>query len=66
MNQQYPIPTLTSRSGAHPVTVAVGEDRVLEALVQWDAMVAATSQADVNQLSAWPRLRGRVGYQSTR
>jgi len=45
MNQQYPLPTLTSRSGTHPVTVAVGEDPGLEALAQWDAMVAATSQA---------------------
>jgi hypothetical protein len=41
MNQQYRIPTLTSRSGTHPVTVAIGENPVLEALAQWDAMVAA-------------------------
>ena len=43
MNQQYRIRTLTSRSGTHPVTVAVGENPVLEALAQWDPMVAATS-----------------------
>ncbi|MDQ3765322.1 MAG: hypothetical protein M3460_28775 [Actinomycetota bacterium] len=45
------------------MTVAVGENPVLEALAQWAAMVAATSQTDVNQLSAWARLRGTVGYQ---
>jgi lipid II:glycine glycyltransferase (peptidoglycan interpeptide bridge formation enzyme) len=56
------IPTLTSRSGTHPVTVVIGENPVLEALAQWDAMVAATPQADVSQLSAWARLRGTVGY----
>lgn len=48
MNQQYRIPMLTSRSGTHPATVAVGENPVLEAMAQWDAMVVATSQADVN------------------
>ena len=63
MNQQYRIPTLTSQSGTHPGTVAVGDNLVLKALAQWDAMVAATSQADVKQLSAWARLRGTVGYQ---
>jgi hypothetical protein len=34
MNQQYRIPTLTSRSGTHPVTVAVVENPVLQALAQ--------------------------------
>jgi hypothetical protein len=43
MNQQYRMPTLTSRSGTPPVTVAVGENPTLEALAQWDARVAATS-----------------------
>lgn len=28
-------------------------------------MVAATSQADVKQLTAWARLRGTVGYQAS-
>jgi hypothetical protein len=65
MNQQYRIPTLTSRSDTHSVTVAVGENLVLEALVQCEAMVVATSQADVSQLSAWARLHGTVGYQPT-
>ena len=63
MNQQYRIPTLTSRSGTHPVTVVVGDNPVLETLAQWDAMVTATPQADVSQLSTWARLRGTVGYQ---
>ena len=63
MNQQYRIPTLTSRLGPHPVAVAVGENPVLEALAQWEAMVAAIAQADVNQLSTWARLHGTAGYQ---
>lgn len=57
------IPTLTSRSGAHPVTVVVGDNPVPEVPAQWDAMVTATPQADVSQLSAWARLRATVGYQ---
>ena len=38
-------------------------ESVLEALAQWEAIVAATSRADVNQLSVWARLHGTVGYQ---
>jgi lipid II:glycine glycyltransferase (peptidoglycan interpeptide bridge formation enzyme) len=62
MNQQSRISALTSRSAAHPVTVVVSDNPVRGVLAQWDAMVTATPQADVSQLSAWARLRGTVGY----
>jgi lipid II:glycine glycyltransferase (peptidoglycan interpeptide bridge formation enzyme) len=33
-----------------------------EALADWDRLVCSTPGTDVTQLSAWARLRGRVGY----
>jgi Acetyltransferase (GNAT) domain len=35
-----------------------------EALIAWDALVAGTPGTDVNQLSAWARVRSVVGYRS--
>ncbi|HEY6424552.1 MAG TPA: GNAT family N-acetyltransferase [Pseudonocardiaceae bacterium] len=60
--QQHQISTLMSRSGARGLTVAVRADPGPEVLARWDAMVAATPQADVTQLSVWARLRGTAGY----
>jgi hypothetical protein len=63
IDREHRIPTLMPRSGGHPLTVAVCAHPDLAVLAKWDAMVAATPQSDVTQLSAWAQLRATVGYE---
>jgi hypothetical protein len=56
----------SSLSGpAHAVVAAVVSRPSGAALTDWDALVAGTPGTDVNQLSAWARVRSVVGYRST-
>ncbi len=62
MDRQYLMPTLIPQADGSPLTVVVCAHPELDVLATWDAMVAATPQSDVTQLSAWAQLRSTVGY----
>ncbi|MGH3695849.1 MAG: lipid II:glycine glycyltransferase FemX [Pseudonocardiaceae bacterium] len=53
---------MSTDHGEGAISIAVRSDPGSSVLRSWDRLVDSTAGSDVTQLTAWARLRGRVGY----